>query len=103
MIKTQDIIKRIDLDFGQNSNEAFKIINEALLKYDFLNHDRIIRCIIYLAENKLDGLKQSINYAVQDPRDVVFWSEYVNREQNQIPKRVRDFNRSFENCDLDIK
>jgi hypothetical protein len=103
MIRTQDIKDRIHSDFGENAIGATKILEEAISKYEYLNHDRIIRCIIYLSERKLDKLKKSINQAIDDPRDVMLWAEYINLGEKETPRRVRDFNKTFQNCEKDVQ
>ena len=102
VITTQDIKDRIQSDFGDSANEATKILEEAISKYEYLNQDRVIRCIIYLSERKLDKLKKSIDQAKEDPRDVMFWAEYINRGDKETPKRVRDFNKTFQNSEKDV-
>ena len=99
MIKTPDTINRIQADFGSNADEAVKILEEATSKYDYLNHERIIRCIVFLSEKNLENLRHRINQAMYDPRDVMFWAEYVNLGTNETPKRVRDFNKTFDTCE----
>ena len=99
MINTPDIMNRIQADFGRNADDAVKILEEATSKYDYLNDDRIIRCIIFLSEKKVEGLKHRINQAMEDTRDVMLWAEYTNLEANETPKRVRDFNKTFETCE----
>ena len=42
-----DILKKINSDFKEKSDEAIKAINNAIKKADYLNNDRIIRCIIF--------------------------------------------------------
>jgi hypothetical protein len=44
---------------------------EATAKTEYLNHNRIIRCILFLAEKKIDKLKKMIETAEYDPRDVM--------------------------------
>jgi len=103
MITIQDIKDRIQSDFGENAIEATKILEEAISKYEYLNHDRIIRCIIYLSERELGKLKESINQAIGDPRDVMLWAEYINLDDIETPKRVRDFNKTFQNSEKDVQ
>ena len=103
MIRTQDIKDRIQSDFSGNAIEATKILEEAISKYEYLNHDRIIRCIIYLSEGRLDKLRKSINQAIDDPRDVMLWAEYINLGEKETPRRVRDFNKTFQNCEKDVQ
>ncbi len=103
MITTKDIKQRIKSDFGESSGEAFELLQNAINKHDYLDSDRIIRCIIYVANKTIKGLKHSIDTAIIDWRDVIMLAEYVNLEKNQVPKRVRDFNKTFEKCEDDIK
>lgn len=98
----QDIIFKIKSDFPSQSDKAFNILNNALENTDYLNNSRYIRCIIFLANKSLDGLKEYIKHARMDPRDVMLWAEYVNR-QSRERKRVRDFNKSFEENDLSVR
>lgn len=103
VITSQDIKDRIESDFGESAMEATIILEEAISKNEYLNHDRIIRCIIYLSERKLDKLKQSISVAKGDPRDVMLYAEYINLGDKETPKRVRDFNKTFQNCEKDVQ
>jgi len=98
-----DIEERLISDFGANANEATRIIQDAISKYEYLNSPRIIRCIIHLSEKSLSGLKQSIIQAKEDPRDVMLWAEYVNLKENQEPKRIRNFNHTFQDCEKNVK
>ncbi len=103
MIDKIDIKERLKSDFGDNTQEATQIILDAISKYEYLNSPRIIRCIIHLSEKSLNRLKQSINQAKEDPRDVMLWAEYVNLKENQEPKRIRDFNKTFQDCEKNVK
>jgi len=100
---TKDIKDKIESDFGDRAKDVFKIIDEAISKTDYLNHNRIIRCILFLAEKDIDKLKKNIQTASYDPRDVMLWAEYSNRGQEQKPKRIRDFNKTFDDCMTDVK
>lgn len=100
MIETLDIKNRILSGFGRQADEATKIIQEAISRYNYLSLDRIIRCIIYLSDGKLENFRTRINQAIEDPRDVMYWAEYV--DFNKIPKHIRDFNKSFEHSETDV-
>ena len=86
-----DIQQRISNDFKDKSNEANSILKKSILKTVYLDHPRIIRCIVFLANGDIESLKKHINAAIYDPRDVMFWAEYQTLE-GENPKRVRDFN-----------
>ena len=82
---------RFDSDF----DIANKILTDYLSKYDYLNSDRIIRCVIFLAGNGVESFKSFLESAKGDPRDVMWWAEYENRESLDNNKRVRDFSKTF--------
>ncbi|MCF1750470.1 hypothetical protein [Mariniradius sediminis] len=75
MINITDINERIKTDFGDKASVAFEIFKDAIVKTDYLNHPRIIRCIIFLADKNIEKLKSHIQTAINDPRDVMFWAE----------------------------
>lgn len=102
-IEKKDIRDRIESDFGDNAISVFKLLEDAVSKVKYLNWDRIIRCIIFLAEKDIKKLKQNIKVATYDPRDVMLWAEYKNIEPGQEPKRIRDFNKTFDNANKNVK
>ena len=103
MINAKDIRERIESDFGDKALIVFKIFDDAISKTDYLNHSRIIRCIIFLAEHDVEKLQKNIEAATDDPRDVMLWAEYENQGQAERPKRIRDFNKTFDQADKDVK
>ena len=66
MITHTDIKNRISEKFENNSFEVFNLIEEKLKEFDYLNNPRIIRCILFLADNDLEKLKNYIDVAVSD-------------------------------------
>jgi hypothetical protein len=103
MISTKDIRERIEFDFGDKTSEAINIIEEAIAETEYLSQDRIIRCIIFLANKDLDKLRNSIQSAIEDPRNVMLWAEYKNLGINENPKRIRDFNKTFAQSENNVK
>lgn len=97
-----DIVQKIEKDFDASSVEVISLLYTELLTEDYLksstivscNIDRIIRCIIFLANKNIDKLTKYINDARADARDVMFWAEYENLPDPH-PKRVRDFREPF--------
>jgi len=71
--------------------ERAKKIIEPLLSIDTtISISRIIRSALYLSESDYDSLASYTKKALDDPRNVLWWAEYDNRN---IQKR--DFNYSF--------
>lgn len=103
MVDIIDIRERIENDFGDKSPEVIRLFDEAISKADYLNHNRIIRCILFLSEKDIEKLKKNIEAATYDPRDVMLWAEYINQGQIEKPKRIRDFNKPFDLADMNTK
>jgi hypothetical protein len=102
MLLASDIVYKIEKDFDGSSVEAINLLCTELLTEDYLksstivsgNIDRIIRCIVYLANKNIDKLTKYVNDAKADARDVMFWAEYENLADPH-PKKVRDFSQPF--------
>lgn len=97
-----DIIARINTDFGENADKATKMLINAIIKADYTETDRVIRCIIFLAKGNLADLHKYIETATLDPRDVMLWAEYEKLNGDLNYKRHRDFNKAFEECANDV-
>lgn len=97
-----DINARIRTDFGENATKAMTILFAAINKVGYLKTDRVIRCIIFLAKGNLTELERYIEAATFDTRDVMLWAEYEGLKDNENPKRVRDFNKTFAECSNDV-
>jgi hypothetical protein len=98
-----DIIERLNSDFGESANKAMTILIDAIAKVDYLKTDRVIRCIIFLANGNLTDLNKYIETATYDTRDVMLWAEYDRLKENENPRRVRDFNKTFPESSNDVK
>ena len=92
----EDITRRINTDFGENSNQAFETLKNAIEKTDYLKTDRVIRCIIFLSKRSIDDLNKYIETATFDTRDVMLWAEYEKLDGDLNYKRHRNFNNTFE-------
>ena len=103
MIFKEDITKRINEDFAENSHQAIEILKNAIEKTDYLKTDRVIRCIIFLAKGNIDDLNKYIEVAIFDTRDVMLWAEYKELTDDLNYRRERDFNKTFEESTKDVK
>jgi hypothetical protein len=100
---SDDIITRINTDFGENADDATEMLIDAITKVEYLKTDRIIRCIIFLAKGNLTDLNKYIKTATFDTRDVMLWAEYEKFKGDMNYKRMRDFNKTFGECSNDVK
>jgi len=103
MTLKNDIIARINADFGENANKATTMLIDAITTVHYLKTDRVIRCIIFLAKGNLTDLDKCIETATLDPRDVMLWAEYEKINGDLNFKRVRDFNNTFDECTNNVK
>jgi hypothetical protein len=103
MVFEADILKKIETDFQGNSKNALKIIENSIETNKFLNSERIIRCIIFLSKGDLNELNRFIEVAILDTRDVIYWAEYGKSENIEKYKRLRNFNKTFEDAEKDVK
>jgi len=69
-------------------------------KVSYLKADRVICCILFLANGNVTDLEKHIQTAMIDIRDIMFSAEYEQCKEKKYPKRVRDFNKSFEECGI---
>ena len=98
-----DIIVRINTDFGESANKATTMLIDAIAKVDYLKTDRVIRCIIFLAKGNLTDLSKYIETAAFDTRDVMHWAEYEKLNGDLNFRRLRDFNKTFAECSNHVK
>ena len=99
----EDITQQIKLDFNDLADKVIEILKDAISKTDYLKTDRIIRCIIFLANGDIDKMKKYIDNAIFDPRDVMLWAEYEKLYDTLSHKRIRDFNKTFDKCTENVK
>jgi len=90
-----DIRKRIADDFSSSAGAVEARIADFVSSFrsTYGHHpgDRVIRCILQLAESKLPHLEHYMKAALADWRDVIAWAEYDKNEA-----RIFDFNVPFE-------
>lgn len=55
-----------------------------------------------MSKNSIERLKENIDVAILDARDVIFSAEYTNRREFETAKRVRDFNKNFEDSEINV-
>lgn len=89
-----DIIHEMKIRFNSDFDSALNILNKYLNEKEYLNSDRIIRCVVFLTKNGLKNFEKNLILAKIDPRDVILWAEYEIKNKME-PKRVRDFNKTF--------
>lgn len=89
-----DIIEKIEDDFFIKKEEVYNLIIEEIKKNNQINHPRIIRCILFLADGDFFELKHYLKTAISDPRDVMLYAEYDNNNSLD-PNRIRNFNNPF--------
>ena len=88
-----DIRRRIARDFGPADASALLANIEDKRRGDpDLFSERIIRCIVYVANGDLDTAERAVALAQIDWRDLIVWAEY----DNKFDAQVRDLGFSFD-------
>tara|TARA_R110002051_G_scaffold101440_1_gene172264 strand:+ start:882 stop:1184 length:303 start_codon:yes stop_codon:yes gene_type:complete len=91
----KDIIQELNRKFNSDAEKALELIIIYRNKYEYMDSDRVTRCLIHLSEGNLKSLKHNLELGKTDTRDVMLWAEY--EKTNELnPKRIRDFNKTFE-------
>lgn len=103
MTFAKDIIRKIDKEFADKADQAKEMISAAIATTDSIRNDRVIRCILFLSNGDLTDLTNYIESATTDVRDVIFWAEYTGLGESKRPRRIRDFNNTFDKCTDDVR
>ena len=77
----KDIERKIDVEFGHESSLAKKILEDFESEMEL--SPRISRCIVFLAKGSIEKLKNVIEEAKIDWRDVIMDAESEDFEFNQ--------------------
>ncbi|WP_299682970.1 elongation factor Tu [uncultured Dokdonia sp.] len=85
-----DILKQLELDYGKNSGEAKRKIQELIISHKEFRSHRIVRALIFTGNKDIIHLKKMIELTRTDWRDLLMDAEYEYPE-----KRVHDFNNEF--------
>lgn len=97
---TEDVVIHINEEFGSLAESAIHFLHNQPEP----NHEshRVLRCIVFLAEGKIDLLEKLVDSANADYRDVIFWAEYINHKKAN-PDRIRNFNKLFGQHELKME
>ncbi|MFK7749987.1 MAG: elongation factor Tu [Kordia sp.] len=87
-----DILKRLEHDYGKNSSEAKRKIQELIKSSKEFRIHRIVRALIFAGNKDINHLQKMIELTQTDWRDLLMNAEYEYPE-----KRVRDFSNEFGN------
>lgn len=85
-----DIYQKIEIDFGEDLDQAIEIINILDARSKGLVGDRMLRAMVFLAKGNIERLEQVIELGRTDYRDVLWQAEYDCGEE-----QLYDFNKTF--------
>ena len=87
-----DILEKIKRDFDSpdEADLALSVLADFVDQNQDLSSDRILRCIVFVANGDIDKLEKAIDLASTDYRDLIVWAEYNGEE-----KRLRDLSVAF--------
>ena len=87
-----DIVARIQQDFGKDALRDICGLLQPVLDHDLGN--RVVRCVLVVSHGEIERLRHSVEQALMDYRDVIYWAEYDGI------RRIFDFNQPFEEAAL---
>ena len=91
-----DIIQEMQIRFESKYSTAQKMLIKYIRENEYLDSDRIIRCIIFLSGNGIESFESYLESVKGDPRDVIWWAEYERpKNATDNTRRIWDFNKPF--------
>jgi len=92
MMLARDIWGKVNKDFEtpEEAALALSVMADFVDQNQELSSDRILRCIVLVADGDLNRLEKAINLAKTDYRDLIVWAEYDEKNE-----RVRDLTNPF--------
>ena len=92
MILARDTWVKVNKDFEtpEEAALALSVLADFMDQNQELSSDRILRCIVFVANGDLNRLEKAIDLAREDYRDLIVWAEYDEKNE-----RVRDFSNPF--------
>ena len=88
----RDIWGKVNKDFEtpEEAALALSVVADFVEQNRELSSDRIVRCIVFLADGDLDRLEEALDLAKKNHRDLLVRAEY-----NEKNDRVRDLTQPF--------
>ncbi len=97
MALTDDILAKIRHDFRDGETPSIIELLADLQRQDpSLFSDRILRCVVFIAQGKFGRLSDAVAVANRDPRDLIVWAEY----DGHFGIRHRDLSLPFSSWDM---
>lgn len=92
MMLARDIWGKVNKDFEtpEEAALALSVLADFADQNRELSSDRILRCIVFLANGDLDRLEEALDLAKKDYRDLIVRAEY-----NEKNEQVRDLTHPF--------
>ena len=92
MMLARDIWGKANKDFEtlEEAALALSVLADFVVQHQELSSDRILRCIVFVANGDLNRLEKAIDLAKTDYRDLILLAEYDVKNE-----RVRDLSNPF--------
>jgi hypothetical protein len=92
MMLARDIWGKVNKDFEtpEEAALALSVLADFVDQNRELSSDRLVRCIVFLADGDLDRLEEALDLAKKDYRDLIVRAEY-----NEEDEHVRDLTHPF--------
>lgn len=88
------VLERIQRDYP---NEKRKKVEELLGSYGIESyqkeHERVLMDILKLAKGDIKQVKELVERAKKDYRDIIFWAEYPEESKLDTAEKIASFNK----------
>ena len=93
----RSIIERVRREFERDAlEEVLGILSTYGDPQQGLGHERVLTDILALAQGDKAQVKELVERANRDYRDIIFWAEYPQESKLDTPEKKEKFNRMLE-------
>jgi hypothetical protein len=99
----QRVIDKVRKEFPQEENDD---VLEILSLYGTEDHERekerVLLAILDLSKGKVEAVRELVDKAKKDYRDVLFWSEYPEESRVDTPAKIARFRKLCSRLGIDL-
>jgi hypothetical protein len=89
---TQSIIEKVRKDFPPgHQSEVLEILSLYGTEDYEREQERVLLAVLNLSKGSLEAVRETVERAKRDYRDVLFWSEYPEESRLDTPEKIAKF------------
>ncbi|MDD4873027.1 MAG: hypothetical protein PHR77_20940 [Kiritimatiellae bacterium] len=88
------VLERIQQDYpGEKQKEVEELLASYGTESYQQEHERVLLDILKLAKGDIKQVKELVERAKKDYRDIIFWAEYPEESKLDIAEKIANFNK----------